>query len=189
MAASRTLVKHTRASVTKRAETEYRALDAIVRRLRPADFGRYAMRDGAPVRWTVKEVIAHITAWKLRDVRRLSHDRGPVRAEEAPYGGDVDSVNARIHARARRTSARTVVAEHRAAHRAALKALRSAPAEHFAKEHGASWPYDLVGHVAAHRRLHLDRLVAAERAARATPARSSSRSRRVASARRASRTR
>ncbi len=188
MAATSKLVKHTRASVTKRAQAEYRALDAIVRRLHPADFARYAMREGAPVRWTVKEVIAHITAWKLRDVRRLSHDRGPVKANEAPYGGDVDSVNARIHSRARRTSARTVVAEHRAAHRAALKALRDAPAEDFAKGHAATWPYDLVGHVAAHRRLHLDRVFAPKAAARAIPARSSSRSPRVASVRRVSRT-
>ena len=47
-------VKHTRASVIKRAKAEYAALDAIVRRLKPADFDRPAMTDDAPIRFTVK---------------------------------------------------------------------------------------------------------------------------------------
>jgi hypothetical protein len=188
--APRKLIRHTRTSLRKRADDEYRALDAIVRRLKPADFDRPAMREGAPVRWTVKEVIAHITAWKLRDVRRLSHDTGPVQPHEAPYGGDVHSVNGRIHARARRTPAKSIVAEHRAAHRAALTAIANAPAEDFARPHGPTWPYDLVGHVASHRRLHLDWLFApARRADSATGPRSSLRSRRGANARRAARTR
>ncbi|HAF09818.1 MAG TPA: hypothetical protein DCK98_07030, partial [Chloroflexi bacterium] len=55
-------VKHTRASVLKRAEAEYQALDAIVRRLRPTDFGRHVFDERAPIRWTVKDVIAHLTA-------------------------------------------------------------------------------------------------------------------------------
>jgi hypothetical protein len=160
VAPPRKLIRHTRASVAKRAEDEYRALDAIVRRLRPADFSRYAMKESAPLRFTVKDVIAHITAWKLRDVRRLAHDRGPVRKGEAPYGGSVDEQNARIYGRSRRTSAKTVVAEHRAAHRAALKALKDAPAADFTRMHSHTWPYDLVGHVASHRRLHLDPLFA-----------------------------
>jgi membrane-bound lytic murein transglycosylase B len=55
-------VKHTHASVLKRAEAEYQALDAIVRRLRPTDFGRHVFDERAPIRWTVKDVIAHLTA-------------------------------------------------------------------------------------------------------------------------------
>jgi hypothetical protein len=160
-------VRHTSASVIKRADAEYRALDAIVKRLRPADFSRYAMNERAPLRWTVKDVIAHITAWKLRDVRRIAHDRSPLRANEAPYGATGHQLNALIYKRSHRTPATTIVSEHRAAHRAMLRALREAPAEEFAKRWSPHWPADLVGHVASHRRMHLDRLFATTVRARA----------------------
>jgi mycothiol maleylpyruvate isomerase-like protein len=150
-------VTHTRASVLKRAEDEYRALDSIVRRLRPDDFRRYVFDQRAPIRWTVKDVIAHLTAWTVRDVRRITRDRSPLKAYEAPYGSDQ---NGRIYERSHRTAARTIVAEHRAAHRAMLKALRAAPADRFAKRWSPHWPYDLVGHVGSHRRMHLDPLFA-----------------------------
>ena len=148
-------MKHTRASVLKRAVAEYEALDAIVRRLRPADFRRYVFDERAPVRWTVKDVIAHLTAWKLRDVRRISGDRSPLRAYEAPYD---DLANRRIYERSHRTSPKTIVAEHRAAHRAMLKTLREVPADRFARRWAPQWPADLGGHVRSHRRMHLDPL-------------------------------
>ena len=148
-------MKHTRASVLKRAVAEYEALDAIVRRLRPADFRRYVFDERAPVRWTVKDVIAHLTAWKLRDVRRISGDRSPLRAYEAPYD---DLANRRIYERSHRTSPKTTVAEHHAAHRAMLNTLREVPADRFTRRWAPQWPADLGGHVRSHRRMHLDPL-------------------------------
>ncbi|MEP6693030.1 MAG: maleylpyruvate isomerase N-terminal domain-containing protein [Chloroflexota bacterium] len=153
-------VKHTAASVHERADAEYRKLDAMVRRLKPADFDRYAFDAEASVRWRVKDVIGHITAWKWRDVRRIAHDRSPLRPYEPRIGGTVAEENHAIYRRSHRTPAKTIVAEHRAAHRALLKALREAPPEHFARRWQESWPYDSVGHVAAHRRKHLDPLFA-----------------------------
>jgi mycothiol maleylpyruvate isomerase-like protein len=153
-------VKQTAASVRRRAEDEYKKLDAIVRRLRPADFDRYAFDEQAPIRWTVKDVIAHITAWKWRDVRRLTRDRSPLKPYDAPYGAGVHEPNAAIYWRSHRTPARTIVAEHRAAHRALLKALLEAPPEHFARRWSPGWPADSVGHVESHRRMHLDPLFA-----------------------------
>ena len=153
-------VRHTAASVRKRAEAEYRRLDAIVRRLRPADFDRYAFDERARDRWTVKDVIAHITAWKWRDVRRITRDRSPLKPYDAPYGAGTHEPNAAIYRRSHRTPARTIVAEHRAAHRALLKALREAAPEHFAKRWSRGWPADSVGHVGSHRRMHLDPLFA-----------------------------
>ena len=153
-------MKHTRASVTSRAQAEYDALDRIVRRLRTADFDRYVFDERAPIRWTVKDVIAHLTAWKLRDVRRITGYRGPLRPYDAPYGAGSHEPNARIYERSHRTPAKTIVAEHRAAHRATLKALREAPSEVFAKHRSRGWPADIVGHVGSHRRMHLDPLFA-----------------------------
>lgn len=106
----------------------------------------------------MKDVLAHVTAWKWRDVRRLTGDRSPLRPYQGPYGGAVHGLNAAIYERSRRTPARTIVAEHRAAHRAVLRALRAAPAEHFTRRWSAIWPVDSVGHLASHRRMHLEPL-------------------------------
>jgi hypothetical protein len=155
-------VRHTRRSVIARAQAEYRALDAVVRRLGPADFDRYVFDERARIRWTVKDVIAHLTAWKLRDVRRITRDRSPLKPYDAPYGygGSSHEPNARIYERSHRTPAKTIVAEHRAAHRTTLKALREAPAEVFSKHWSPHWPADIVGHLGSHRRMHLDPLFA-----------------------------
>jgi hypothetical protein len=162
-------VNHTRASVIKRVEAEYRALDKIVKQLTPADLRKPAMREEAPIRFTVKDVLAHINAWKWRQVRVVLGDRGPLRAYEPPKTGNIKDTNAGIYRRSHRTPATTIVAEHRAAHRAMLKALRAAPAAYFAKQRGAPWPFDAVGHVAEHRRKHLDPMVASQRARKKRP--------------------
>jgi hypothetical protein len=154
-------VKHTRASVIRRVEAEYKALDKIVKQLTPADFRKPAMREEAPIRFTAKDVLAHITAWKAWQARAMVKDRSPRRPFEPPKTSNVKDTNAGIYRRSHRTPATTLVAEHRAAHRAMLKALRSAPAEYFAKRRSDQWPFDGVGHVEEHRRKHLEPLVAA----------------------------
>ena len=155
-------MKHTRASVIARVEKEYQALDAIVKRLTPADFRRPAMREEAPIRFTVKDVLAHITAWKWRQVRVITKDKGPLRPYEPPKTKAIAETNAGIYRRSHRTPASTIVAEHRAAHRAMLKALRATPADAFTKRRSAQWPFDAVGHVEEHRRKHLEPLLAAK---------------------------
>ena len=166
-------MKHTRASVIKRVEAEYRALDRIVRTLVPADFRRPAMREEAPIQFTAKDVLAHINAWKWRQVRVVANDKVPLRPFEPPKTSAITDTNAGIYARSHRTPAKTIVAEHRAAHRAMLKALRAAPAEYFAKQRSAQWPFDAVGHVEEHRRKHLEPLVAQKRRAREGSSRAS----------------
>ena len=153
---------HTRASVIRRVEAEYRSLEAVVRRLAPADWRKPAMREEAPIRFTAKDVLAHINAWKWVQVRRVAKDKSPLKPYEPPHLRNLRDINAAIYKRSHRTPAATIVAEHRAAQRAMLKALRAAPPEYFAKRWSANWPFDAVGHVAEHRRKHLDPLVAAK---------------------------
>jgi len=154
-------MKHTRASVIKRVEAEYRSLDKIVKQLRPADFRKPAMREDAPIRFTAKDVLAHISAWKAWQARAMVRDKSPRKPFEPPKTSNLNDTNAGIYRRSHRTPATTIVAEHRAAHRAMLKALRAAPTEYFAKRRAEQWPFDGVGHVAEHRRKHLEPLVAA----------------------------
>ena len=77
-------MKHTRAGVIKRVEAEYRALDRVVKRLGPAGLRKPAMREEAPIRFTAKDVLAHINAWKWRQARVTSKDKGPERPYEPP---------------------------------------------------------------------------------------------------------
>lgn len=155
-------MKHTRASVIKRVEAEYRALDRAVRKLTLAGLRKPAMREEAPIRFTAKDVLAHINAWKFRQARVTSKDKSPDRPFEPPRLRNIKDINAGIYKRSHRTPAKTIVAEHRAAHRAMLKALRTAPPAYFAKRWSANWPFDAVGHVAEHRRKHLDPLLDAK---------------------------
>ena len=97
-------------------------------------------REEAPIRFTAKDVLAHINAWKWRQVRVVAGDRGPVRPYEPPRLKKIRDINAAIYRRSHRTPSATIVAEHRAAHRAMLQALRDAPAAYFAKRWAAQWP-------------------------------------------------
>lgn len=161
---------HTRASVIKRVEAEYKALDAVVRKLTPADLRKPAMREEAPIRFTAKDVIAHVNAWQWRQARVTAKDKSPEKPYEPPRLGNIKDINAAIYKRSHRTAAKTIIAEHRAAHRAMLKALRAAPRDYFAKQHSAQWPFDAIGHVAEHRRKHLEPLLL-RRTATAPPTR------------------
>jgi hypothetical protein len=51
-----------------------------------------------------------------------------------------------------------------------LKGLRAAPADRFAERWSRHWPADLVGHVASHRRMHLDPLFAKPKTHQRRPA-------------------
>jgi len=159
-------MKHSRTSVIKRVEAEYRALDAVVRQLRASDWRKPAMREEAPIRFAAKDVLAHITAWKWRQARVVAKDKRPLKPYEPPKTPNIQLTNAGIYRRSHRTAAKTLIAEHRAAHRAMLKALREAPAAYFAKDYAAQWPFDAVGHVAEHRRKHLEPLLEVMRRAR-----------------------
>ncbi|MCA1831502.1 MAG: hypothetical protein LC750_01950 [Actinobacteria bacterium] len=109
---------HTRASVIKRVEAEYQALDRVVRKLRPADFRAPAMREEAPIRFTANDVLAHINAWKWRQARVTAKDKSPEKPYEPPRLRAIKDINAGIYTRSHRTPAKTIVAEHRAAQRA-----------------------------------------------------------------------
>lgn len=150
-------VKHTRASVIKKVETEYKALDRAVRALLPEGLGRPVPGFGARARvrrerWTYQDALAHILAWKSWQVGALRHD--PLDPEMR--GLPIDRKNRLIYERWHSRPAEDMVAWHRRIHRDALRTLRSLPAEAFRAKRSAYWPNDLVGHSEAHRKRHLE---------------------------------
>jgi len=153
-------VRHTKETVLGRVRDEYRALDRVVRRLGPADFARPAFGERARLRFSVKDVLAHITAWKWSAERSLAGARGPRRPVDPPKLGTIGEINAALYRRSHRRPASAVVADHRAAQRALVRAIRSRPDAFFSeRERSPQWPFDAVGHSAEHRIKHLEPLV------------------------------
>ena len=146
-------IRHTRASVIARVEAEYRALDRAIRRLTPRHFRAPAFARTKRERWTVKDALAHVVAWKYFTVLSLRGERRPPEWR----GLDVVTANAKIYRAWHRMPPRAVVAEHRRTHREAIAALRALPAERLSgRLRSAQWPFDLVGHSTEHRVRHIE---------------------------------
>lgn len=146
-------VAHTKVATIARVRAEYRALDRLVRRMGPADFRRRVFKSETRESWTVKDALAHITAWKWHMQRALAKERRP----SGPRATTVAEANGRIYRRWHRRPAADVVADIRAAQRAVLRTLRALPDEHFTlRARSSSWPFDLVGHSTEHRVRHIE---------------------------------
>lgn len=143
-----TFIRHSKGSVIARTEREHRALDRLVRRLRPGDFRRRVFDDEAPVAWTVKDALAHITAWKDVGRRSLARQHQP-----PEFRGTVESKrNLQVYEHWRRRTPAEVVAAHRTVHRETMATLRALPEKRFSGlARHSEWPRILDGHSAEHR--------------------------------------
>ena len=150
-------VMHNKRETIARVEKEYRALDAVVRRLGTRGLNEDVPGFGARARirrerWTRKDALAHIVEWRrqaLRALRKESSDPDLV-------GLPIERKNRRLYDRWHSRSAREVVAYHRKIHRETMTAMRRLPDEYFRRRLSPIWPNDLIGHSAEHRRRHLE---------------------------------
>src|SRR2546428_13742968 len=102
-------MRHTRKDVTERTQREFRLLDRLVKRLKPADWRRRVPRPETKDPWTVQEALAHIIYWK-------QHSAHVFRGEKRPSemrGLEVNQINALIYRRWRNRRPADVVAWHR----------------------------------------------------------------------------
>lgn len=149
--------RHTRASVIKRVDDEYRALDRAVRALSRDGLDRPVPGFGQRARirrerWTYKDALAHVLAWKEWQIRALQ--RRP--QDPQTRGLTLEQKNRLIWRRWHRRSPKVVVAWHRRLQREIDRVLRELPASVFVTKRSAYWPNDLIGHSAEHRRRHLE---------------------------------
>lgn len=146
-------MRHTRAEVVRRARQEFARLDRLVAGLRPADWTRRAPRPETKDPWTVKDTLVHIVYWKQHTARTLRGERRPHELR----GLDVNQINHLIYKRWHARPRREVMQWHRRVHQEVLRTLAQLPTEYFGRrERGPSWPGDLEGHSAAHRRRDIE---------------------------------
>ena len=141
-------VRHTRESIAERTQREFEQLDAVVSRLREADWKRLVPRPETRAPWTVKDALVHIVYWKTHTARVF---RGERRLPEV-RGLDVPRINDVIYKQWRERSPAEVLAWHREVHADVMRTLAELPEDFFTRrEHNRSWPADFDGHSAAHR--------------------------------------
>lgn len=157
-------MRHTRAEVIKRANREFRLLDKLVAGLAAADWKKTVPRPETKDPWTMKDVLAHITYWKLGVALSARGQRRPSEESRLNITDRNHLVYKRYHARA----ARDVLAWHRQVQADLLGALRAAPDEWFSRpSRGDNWPFDLDGHSAEHRVKDIQRALAKGKGKRA----------------------
>jgi hypothetical protein len=150
-------VMHNKRETMARVEKEYRALDAVVRRLRSKGLEEPVPGFGARARidrekWTRKDALAHIVEWRRNALRALRKDGSDAELK----GLRIDRQNRVLYERWHSRPARDVVAYHRKIHKETIAAMRRLPDEYFQKRFSPMWPNDLIGHSAEHRRRHLE---------------------------------
>jgi hypothetical protein len=115
-----------RADLVAALNSEYESWEALL-----AQIGENRMEEpGVAGSWSIKDVVAHLTAWRCRTVGRLeSVARGqPLPAQEWPADlHEDDEINAWFHARDRGKSVREVLAESRRVFQQLVSAIEKLP--------------------------------------------------------------
>ena len=141
-------MRHTRKGVTVRTQHEYRQLDRVVSRLKPADWRRRVPRPESKDPWTVKDALAHIIYWKEHSARVFRGEKRPTEIR----GLEVNQINAVIYRRWRNRRPAEVVAWHQRVQEEVTHTLRDRPDDWFGRrERAPNWPGDFDGHSAWHR--------------------------------------
>ena len=141
-------MRHTRKDVTERTQREFRLLDRLVKRVKPADWRRRVPRPETEDPWTVKDALAHILYWKEHSARVFRGEKRPPDIR----GLEGNEINALIYQRWRNGRPADVVAWHRRVQAEVIQTLKARPDDWFGgKERGPTWPSDFDGHSAWHR--------------------------------------
>lgn len=150
-------VLHNKRETIARVESEYRALDLVVKKLGSRGLEEPVPGFGSRARirreiWLRKDALAHIVEWKRQQLRALRKDP----SDPALRGMKLDRKNRYFFEKWHDRPARDVLAYHRKIGREIRTAMRALGNEYYAKRVSPLWPNDLIGHSAEHRRRHLE---------------------------------
>lgn len=125
----------TKPELLQRIRDEQRALEETLARLTHAQM----LQPGASGEWTVKDVLAHISAWKRRMISWTgSHLRGE--PPDVPLPWDVERMNAETHAKFKDKPLADVMEEFHVSYRESLALVHTLSEEQLRIEYTDTWP-------------------------------------------------
>lgn len=125
----------TKPELLQRIRDERRALEETLARLTPDQM----LQPGASGGWTVKDVLAHISAWKRRMISWTgSHLRGE--PPDVPLPWDVERMNAETHAKFKDKPLADVMEEFHVSYRESLALVHTLSEEQLRIEYTDTWP-------------------------------------------------
>jgi hypothetical protein len=115
-----------RADLVAQLNSEQEAWEGLL-----AQIGEDRMEEsGVQGEWTIKDIVAHLTAWRRRTVGRLEAVASGQPEPKAPWPADLhedDDINAWFHGRDRSRSVRDVVSESRSVFQQLASAIGKLP--------------------------------------------------------------
>ena len=140
-------------------EREWQRLNEVLRSLTPEQVERPAFDpEFGGARWTVKDLLVHIAAWKRNTIRVIEMVRTD--PSSVPDAGtpdeileiDFEAFNREQQERWASCSLEDALAEHRAAHEELVAALREIPLADIPEPTSRNiWPYPAIWHTKMHR--------------------------------------
>ncbi|CAN5193439.1 hypothetical protein BH18CHL2_BH18CHL2_06790 [soil metagenome] len=145
-------------------DTEWRRWERLVAQLRVEDYMVPVFEaEGAADSWTIRDVLAHIAAWKRNTIRvaEVHAAGGSPPLDETPdetLQVDVKAFNDEVYRRWHAASVPDIVAEHQAAHRELVAVLGRLPIAKIPSHPTRTWLYPATWHPRLHRLHVLDAL-------------------------------
>jgi hypothetical protein len=133
------IVKKSKKSLLEQIHTERGQLEKTITRISPQGM----LLPGACGEWSVKDVLAHISAWERRMIRwsqsHLKHEM-----PEVPLPWDVDRMNADSHARDKDKPLADVLEEFQCSFQDSLELVESLSQAQLETVYSDTWPMDAL---------------------------------------------
>jgi hypothetical protein len=133
----------TKSELLEQIRSRHERLENLLARLSPGQM----LQPGVSGEWSVKDVLAHLSAWERRMVGWVGMlMRGEIPAGAPENWDDIHRMNAESYARDKHKPPQEVLAEFRAAHLTALDLAESLSEAQLQTDYPDTWPRNALWH-------------------------------------------